>query len=134
MTLPLKNNMTKNSFFAENLITLVDFESELNENVAALVRFVNQKVYGTSNSGLVSDKKFLTLYKGNAEFRESDLFKECSILTQLVLSLSDVDISTEKKRGIMGIVSILKKYGLKSPNDRDLEVAENYLSDHQLTS
>lgn len=126
--------MTKNSFFAENLITLVDFESELNENVAALVRFVNQKVYGTSNSGLVSDKKFLTLYKGNAEFRESDLFKECSILTQLVLSLSDVDISTEKKRGIMGIVSILKKYGLKSPNDRDLEVAENYLSDHQLTS
>ena len=133
MTLPLKNKMTKNNFFAENLITLIDFEKELNENVVALVGFINQKIYRTSGSNLVSDDDFLTLYKGNQEFRNNDLFKECNILIQLVLALSDINISLEKKRKIMGIVTILKKYGLKSPADRDLEVIESYLTDHMLT-
>lgn len=45
-------------------------------------------------------------------------------MIHLILALSDINITLEKKRKILGIVSVLKRYGLKSPNDRDLEIMD----------
>lgn len=118
ITLPLKNKMTKNSFFAENIITLIDFESVLNTDVAALVKFINKFIYRTSKTNLITDDDFLTLYKGNKTFRECDLLKECGLIIHLILALSDAKLTLEKKRKIIGIVAVLRKYGLKSPDDR----------------
>ena len=124
LTLPIKNKMTKNNFFAESLISLVDFESELDQVVESLVRFVNLEIYRKSETNIVTHDDFITLYKGNKNFRDNAIYQEIVVLIHLILALSDINITLEKKRKILGIVSVLKRYGLKSPNDRDLEIMD----------
>lgn len=94
-----------------------------------MVDYINEKILKTEKSRELSTDDFLTLYKGSQEFRDSGLLKECSIFIHLVLSLSDINITLEKKRSIMGIVAELKKHGLSSPNDREPDATKFISSD-----
>ena len=64
----------------------------------------------------------MTLYKSSEVFRETDELKSCNLLIHLVLTLNDIELTEGKKQSIIEIVAVLKRNGLKSPNERVSEI------------
>lgn len=74
LTLPIMKKMTENVYFAESILSLIDFKRVFDQEVQGLADFASAK--GTkARPELISAQDFLTLYKSSQEFRESDSLK-----------------------------------------------------------
>lgn len=80
--------MTQNSYFSEQILSLVDFQQVFRQEVSQLVNYIKQEERSArKTTELVTCQEMVMLYKSSANFRNQDNLKMCFIIIHLLLAL-----------------------------------------------